>query len=99
MSVKNVRPFGARDKWGYSLGDMGCNFSFQLVSTYMQLFYCQLIGVKPEHTLQSFLFQNSGMLSTTLSSAILSIQSVSAKRVNSCPGFSGVQWDLSVLQS
>ena len=49
MSVKNVRPFGARDKWGYSLGDMGCNFSFQLVSTYMQLFYCQLIGVKPEH--------------------------------------------------
>lgn len=49
MSDKKVRPFGARDKLGYSMGDMGCNFSFQLVSTYMQLFYCQLIGVKSEH--------------------------------------------------
>ena len=49
MSDKKIRPFGARDKLGYSMGDMGCNFSFQLVSTYMQLFYCQLIGVKPEH--------------------------------------------------
>ena len=49
MSDKKIRPFGAKDKLGYSMGDMGCNFSFQLVSTYMQLFYCQLIGVKPEH--------------------------------------------------
>lgn len=49
MTNKNVRPFGARDKLGYALGDMGCNFSFQLVSTYMQLFYCQLIGVKAGH--------------------------------------------------
>ena len=49
MSKSNVRPFGGRDKLGYAMGDMGCNFSFQLVSTYMQLFYCQLIGVKVEH--------------------------------------------------
>ncbi len=40
-----VRPFGWADKIGYSLGDMGCNFSFQLVSTYMQLFYMQYIGI------------------------------------------------------
>ena len=43
-----IRPFGWADKIGYSLGDMGCNFSFQLVSTYMQLFYMQYIGVGEE---------------------------------------------------
>ena len=42
-----VRPFGWQDKLGYSMGDMGCNFSFQLVSTFMQLFYLQYIGISP----------------------------------------------------
>ena len=45
----SIKPFGAADKLGYAMGDMGCNFSFQLISTYMQLFYCQLIGIKVEH--------------------------------------------------
>lgn len=49
MQKTTVRPFGARDKLGYAMGDMGCNFSFQLISTYMQLFYCQNIGIKAEH--------------------------------------------------
>ena len=40
-----VRPFGWRDKLGYAMGDMGCGFSFQLVSTFMQLFYMQYIGI------------------------------------------------------
>ncbi len=40
-----VRPFGWADKIGYSLGDMGCGFSFQLVSTFMQLFYMQYMGI------------------------------------------------------
>lgn len=43
-----VRPFGWKDKLGYSMGDMGCGFSFQLVSTFMQLFYMQYIGVGEE---------------------------------------------------
>ena len=43
-----IRPFGALDKLGYSMGDMGCGFSFQLVSTFMQLFYLQYIGLKAE---------------------------------------------------
>lgn len=50
-SVNNaaaVRPFGWRDKLGYAMGDMGCGFSFQLVSTFMQLFYMQYIGVSEE---------------------------------------------------
>ncbi len=44
----NIRPFGWRDKLGYAMGDMGCGFSFQLVSTFMQLFYMQYIGVSEE---------------------------------------------------
>lgn len=44
--MKKVRPFGILDKIGYALGDMGCGFSFQLVSTFMQLFYLQYIGIK-----------------------------------------------------
>ena len=42
-----VRPFGWQDKLGYAMGDMGCGFSFQLVSTFMQLFYLQYIGLSP----------------------------------------------------
>ena len=40
-----IRPFGWMDKLGYAMGDMGCGFSFQLVSTFMQLFYLQYIGL------------------------------------------------------
>lgn len=43
--TKTIRPFGWRDKLGYAMGDMGCGFSFQLVSSYMQLFYMQYIGI------------------------------------------------------
>ena len=41
-----IRPFGWQDKLGYAMGDMGCGFSFQLVSSFMQLFYLQYIGIK-----------------------------------------------------
>ncbi|MBQ5823683.1 MAG: MFS transporter [Clostridia bacterium] len=47
-SANDIRPFGWRDKLGYAMGDMGCGFSFQLVSTFMQLFYMQYIGVSEE---------------------------------------------------
>ena len=46
MSNTGIRPFGWRDKLGYAMGDMGCGFSFQLVSTFMQLFYLQYIGIR-----------------------------------------------------
>lgn len=46
MKEQKARPFGIRDKIGYALGDCGCNFSFQLVSTYMLLFYTQCVGLK-----------------------------------------------------
>ena len=47
-AVNGIRPFGWQDKLGYAMGDMGCGFSFQLVATFMQLFYLQYIGVSPE---------------------------------------------------
>ena len=43
---KQLRPFSARDKWGYAFGDLGCGLSFSLVSTYMLLFYTQYIGLE-----------------------------------------------------
>jgi len=43
------KPFGMSDKIGYSLGDLGCNLSFQLISSYMFLFYIQCIGLSSTH--------------------------------------------------
>lgn len=48
-SAANIRPFGIRDEIGYAFGDLGCNLSFQLISTYMYLFYTQCIGVSAEY--------------------------------------------------
>lgn len=49
MKNNDIRPFGMRDKIGYAFGDMGCNFSFQLVSSYMYLFYTQCIGLSAKN--------------------------------------------------
>ena len=38
------RPFGARDKWSYAMGDLGCNMSFAL-NSFLMLFYTQYIGL------------------------------------------------------
>lgn len=49
LDFNGYRKFGILDKIGYAMGDMGCGFSFQLVATYMQLFYLQYIGIQAEH--------------------------------------------------
>ena len=49
INQKRKKPFGMSDKIGYAFGDMGCNFSFQLVSSYMYLFYTQCIGLSAKH--------------------------------------------------
>ena len=41
---QQIRPFGARDKWSYMFGDLGCNMSFAL-NSYLMLFYTQYIGL------------------------------------------------------
>ena len=49
MTNNVKRPFSNRDRIGYALGDMGCNLSFSLLSTYMMLFYIQYIGLSAEN--------------------------------------------------
>lgn len=58
-TANSIRPFGMADKLGYAMGDMGCGFSFQLVSTYMQLFYLQCIGVSAKHYAAIILFSKA----------------------------------------
>lgn len=41
----SVRPFGLRDKVGYLLGDLGNDFSFILVSTFLMVFYTDVFGI------------------------------------------------------
>ncbi len=43
-AAKPLRPFGAKDKWSYAMGDFGCNMSFAL-NSYLMLFYTQYIGL------------------------------------------------------
>lgn len=45
QGVKDIRPFGWRDKWGYLFGDLGNNFSFLFASTYLMVFYTKVLGL------------------------------------------------------
>lgn len=47
--VVEARPFGKRDIIGYFFGDLACNFSFDLITMYMFLFFTQHIGIRLEH--------------------------------------------------
>ena len=43
--VQDKRPFGARDKWGYLLGDFGNDFTFILSTTILTKFYTDVMGL------------------------------------------------------
>lgn len=45
---KNIKPFGIKDKIGYALGDVGNNFTFTLVSSFLMLFYTNVWGIDPK---------------------------------------------------
>ncbi|MGP6139146.1 MULTISPECIES: MFS transporter [unclassified Jeotgalibaca] len=49
VAVAEKRPFGKRDVVGYFFGDLGCNFSFDLVTMYMFLYFTQHVGIRLEH--------------------------------------------------
>ena len=42
---QKVRPFGLRDKFGYLFGDLGNDFFFMLVSSYLMVFYTDIFGI------------------------------------------------------
>lgn len=44
-----TRPFGLRDKFGYALGDCGCNMSFAFIQNYLLLFYVTCMKLDPAH--------------------------------------------------
>lgn len=41
----NVRPFGMRDKIGYMFGDLGNDFTFTFASSYLMVFYTNVLGI------------------------------------------------------
>ncbi len=44
-SEKNIRPFGIKDKFGYLFGDFGNDFFFILVSTFLMVFYTDILHI------------------------------------------------------
>ena len=44
-SPTTLRPFGARDKVGYMLGNVANDFTFILSSLYLQVFYTDVLGI------------------------------------------------------
>lgn len=44
-STGTVKPFGMKDKLGYMFGDLGNDMSFALASTFLMVFYTNVLGV------------------------------------------------------
>lgn len=42
---KNEKPFGMRDKIGYMFGDLGNDFTFTFASSYLMVFYTNVLGI------------------------------------------------------
>lgn len=45
INAKKVRPFGIRDKFGYLFGDFGNDFFFILVSSYLMVYFTDILHV------------------------------------------------------
>ncbi|OAB47532.1 sugar transporter [Paenibacillus antarcticus] len=45
LQGQTVRPFGKRDKFGYLFGDLGNDFFFLLVSSYLMVFYTDVFHI------------------------------------------------------
>ncbi|MFT8361033.1 MFS transporter [Liquorilactobacillus satsumensis] len=43
--IDNSNPFGIRDKIGYAFGDLGNNLTFNLVNTFLMIFYTNVLGL------------------------------------------------------
>ncbi|KQZ23351.1 MFS transporter [Microbacterium sp. Root553] len=54
-AIATARPFGWRDKVGYLFGDFGNDFLFILASSYLLIFYTNVLGLNPAHVGTLFL--------------------------------------------
>ena len=46
-SPNTLRPFGARDRFGYMFGNVANDFTFIFASLFLQVFYTDVLGIKP----------------------------------------------------
>lgn len=60
--TREVRPFGARDKFGYLFGDLANDFSFIFASTYVMVFYTKVMGISGQWSELCFLLLVVSML-------------------------------------
>lgn len=56
MKEKKMRPFGARDQWGYMFGEVGNNFMFFFMESYFLTFCTYALGLSPYFMGTLFLF-------------------------------------------
>ena len=54
-TIASVRPFSWKDKVGYLFGDLGNDFLFILASSYLLVFYTNVLGLNPAHVGTLFL--------------------------------------------
>lgn len=46
--ISGVEPFGIKDKVGYALGDVANNLTFMLASSFLMVFYTEVLYIQPE---------------------------------------------------
>jgi len=44
--IRSTKPFTWKDKWGYMFGDLGNNMTFMMQSSFLLLFYTQVLGIE-----------------------------------------------------
>ncbi|MDR0483757.1 MAG: MFS transporter [Alphaproteobacteria bacterium] len=47
ITADRSKPFGWSDKIGYAFGDMGNNFTFNLVSSFLMIYLTNILGIEP----------------------------------------------------
>lgn len=45
LEQDRIKPFGTKDKIGYTLGNIGNDFFFQFINSYLMLFYTDVLGI------------------------------------------------------
>jgi sugar (glycoside-pentoside-hexuronide) transporter len=53
--LASMRPLRQREIFGYAVGDLGINFSFQLIGFWLAYFYTDVFGISPAHVAGLFL--------------------------------------------
>lgn len=43
--IRSTKPFGMKDKLGYMFGDLGNNMTFSFASTFLMVFYTEVLGI------------------------------------------------------